>query len=127
MKTPTLLLAIAALPLCLVAGDVTGTWKSEFDSQIGQQKYTFTFKQDGTNLTGKANSEINDQKRETELKEGKVEQNKISFVEMLNFQDNEIRITYDGTIQSNEMKLTRHVGDFATEDITAKREGPPPQ
>jgi len=31
---------------------VTGTWKSEFDSQIGHQKYTFTFQQDGSKLTG---------------------------------------------------------------------------
>ena len=127
MKTPTVLAIVAALPLSALAADVSGVWKSEFDSQIGQQNYTFTFKQDGTNLTGKANSEINDQKRETELKEGRVEEDKISFVEMLNFQDNEIRITYDGTVQSNEIKLTRHVGDFATEDIVAKREGPPPQ
>ncbi len=127
MKTSIVLAIVTALPFSVLAADVTGVWKSEFDSQIGQQKYTFAFKQDGTNLTGKANSEINDQKRETELKEGKVEEDKISFIEMLNFQDNEIRITYNGTIQSNEMKLTRHVGDFATEDIIAKREGPPPQ
>src|SRR5215469_512059 len=107
MKTHILLLAIAALPLSLLAGDVTGTWKSEFDSQIGQQKYTFTFKQDGTNVTGKANSEVNDQKREAELKEGKIDGDKISFVETLKFDDNEIRIVYTGTVQTNEMKLKR--------------------
>ena len=26
---------------------ISGVWKSEFDSQIGHQVYTFTFKQDG--------------------------------------------------------------------------------
>ena len=93
-----LLLTLVALPLSVLAADVTGTWKSQFDSQIGLQKYTYTLKQDGTNLTGKANSEIDDQKREAELKEGKVDGDSISFVEMLNFQDNEIRITYKGTI-----------------------------
>ena len=77
-----------------LAADVTGTWKSEFDSQIGHQKYTFTFKQDGTKLTGKANSEVGDRKREAELKEGKVDGDTISFVEMLSFQGNDIRITY---------------------------------
>jgi len=121
MKTHILLLALTALPLSLVAGDVTGTWKSEFDSQIGQQKYTFTFKQDGTNLVGKANSEVNDQKREADLKEGKVDGDKISFVETLKFDDNEIRIVYTGTVQTNEMKLKREVGDLATEEIVAKR------
>ncbi len=120
-------LALAPIPLSLAAADVTGTWKSEFDSQIGLQKYTYTFKQEGANLTGKASSEINDQKRETELKEGKVDDDNVSFVEMLNFQDNEIRITYTGKISStnaNEIKFKRQVGEFANEDIVAKREPP---
>ena len=60
-----------------------------------------------------------------ELKEGKVDGDKVSFVEMLDFQGNEIRITYTGTISGNEMKLTREVGDFAKEEIVAKREAPP--
>jgi enterochelin esterase-like enzyme len=122
MKTPILLMVLA-LPFAGFAADVTGTWKSEFESQIGRQKYTYTLKQDGTNLTGKANSEVNDQKREAELKEGKVDGNKISFVELLNFQGNDLRISYRGAISSNEMKLTREVGTFATEEIVVKREG----
>jgi alpha-L-arabinofuranosidase len=106
------------------ATDVTGTWKSDFDSQIGHQYYTFTFKQDGAKLVGKANSVIDDRKREAELKEGKMDGNAISFVEMLNFQDNEIRITYSGKLSANgnEIKFTREVGDFAKEQIVAKRE-----
>jgi acetyl esterase/lipase len=122
MKAPITFLTLAAVPLSLLAADVTGTWKSEFDSQIGNQKYTYTFKQDGTNLTGEANSEINGQKHEAELKEGRVNDDMVSFVEMMNFQDNEIRITYRGTILTNEIKFTREVGDFAKEDIVAKRE-----
>jgi acetyl esterase/lipase len=121
MKTSITLLILVALSLSLLAADVTGTWKSEFDSQIGNQKYTFTFKQDGTNLTGEANSEINGQKHEAELKDGRVDGDTISFVEMLNFQDNEIRITYKGTILTDEIKFTRNVGNFAREDIVATR------
>ena len=91
MRTEITLLTLAALPWFGFAADVTGTWKAEFDSQIGLQKYTYTLKQDGTNLTGKANSDVNDRKREAELKEGKVDGDKISFVEMLNFQGNDLR------------------------------------
>src|SRR5882672_8422588 len=123
MKTQITLLALAASFPCFAA-DVTGTWKAEFDSQIGHLKYTYTLKQDGTNVTGKANSEVNDQKREAELKEGKVEGDKISFVEPLKINDNDIRISYTGTISSNELKLTREVGDFAKMDIVAKRDQP---
>jgi alpha-N-arabinofuranosidase len=107
-----------------LAADVTGTWKSEFDSQIGHQNYTFTFKQEGAKLTGKANSEVGDRKREAELKEGKVDGDTISFVEMLSFQENEIRITYTGKLSANgnEINFTRQVGDFARTEIVARRD-----
>jgi len=105
--------------------NLTGTWKTEFDSQIGLQKYTFTFKQDGATLTGVAHSEVGDQKRDTPLKDGKVDGDAVSFVEMLTFQENEIRITYTGKVSAggNEIKFTREVGTFAKEEIVAKREG----
>ena len=110
------------------AADVTGTWKSEFESQIGQQRYTFTFKQDGTKLTGKANSEAGDRKREAELKDGKVEGDTISFYEMLSIQDREIRISYTGKLSADrtEIKFTREVGEFAKTEILAKRDGAAP-
>jgi len=75
-------------------------------------------------LTGKADSEVGDRKREAELKEGKVDGDTISFVEMLSLQDNEIRITYVGkrSAEGNEIKFTREVGDFAKGEIVAKRE-----
>jgi enterochelin esterase-like enzyme len=126
MKNPLPLFALLALPSIAFAADVSGTWKSEFDSQIGRQKYTYTLKQEGDKLTGKANSEINDQKRETPLSEGKVDGDKVSFVEMLNFNGNDIRIAYSGTISSNEMNLTREVGTFAKEDIILKRDAEQP-
>jgi alpha-L-arabinofuranosidase len=124
MKTSSLLLALAILPSPIFASDVTGTWKSEFDSQIGLQKYTFTLKQDGTNLTGTANSEAGERRHESDLKEGKVDGDAVSFVEMLKLQDNEIRITYTGKLSpdANEIKFTREVGEFAKEEIVAKRE-----
>src|SRR5437762_14079430 len=124
MKNPIPLLACAAFPCIGFAADLTGTWKSEFDSQIGRQKYTYTLKQEGDKLTGKANSEVNGEKRESQLSQGKVQGDKVSFVEMLQFTGNDIQITYNGTIVSNEMKLTREVGTFATEEVALKRDRP---
>ena len=88
MKTHTTLLTLAALSLSALAADVTGTWKAEFDTQRGLQKYTFTLKQDRANVTGKANVERDGEKREAELKEGKVEGDTVTFVELLKIQDN---------------------------------------
>jgi len=122
MKNRLLPFILFSAPCIAFAADVSGTWKSEFDSQIGRQKYTYTLKQEGNKLSGKATSEINNEKRETPLSDGKVDGEKVSFVEMLNFNGNDIRIAYSGTISSNEMKLTREVGTFAKEDIVLKRD-----
>jgi hypothetical protein len=108
------------------AADVTGAWKAEFDTQIGVQKYTYTLKQDGNKVTGKANSEIAGEKREVELKEGKVEGDTVTFVEIFDFQGNEVRIEYKGKVSGDEIKFTRNVGEFATEELVAKRAGTAP-
>ena len=125
MKTQLTLLTLAVASLSALAADITGTWKAEFETQRGLQKYSFTLKQDGTNLTGKARVEMTDQKREAEFKEGKVEGDTVTFVEPLKIQDNEIRITYTGKVAGNEIKFTRQVGDFGKSEATAKRVGGP--
>jgi enterochelin esterase-like enzyme len=103
------------------AADVTGQWRAEFDTQIGLQKYLFTFQPEGGKLTGKATAEVNGQKREAELKEGTVTGDTLSFVELLNFQGNDLRIRYTGKVGTNEIAFTREVGDFAKEDFKATR------
>src|SRR5436305_10495673 len=127
MKIHITLLALAAASLSALAADVTGTWKAEFNTQRGLQKYTFTLKQGGASVTGKANVERDGEKREAELKEGEVEGDTVTFVEPLKIQDNEIRITYTGKISGNEIKFTRKVGDFGSSEATAKREGVSPK
>lgn len=124
MKKSILFLTLALQTLALFAADVTGVWKFDFESQIGHQNYTLTLKQEGAKVTGKANSEVSERKREAELLEGKVEGDVISFVEMLEFQENQIRITYSGRISAtgDEIKFTREVGDFAKEEVVARRD-----
>jgi len=126
MKTQIILLTVAFLSLSALAADVTGTWKAEFDTQRGLQKYTFTLKQDGTRVTGKASVEREGEKREAELKEGKVEGDTVTFVETLKIQDNELRITYTGKISGDQIKFTRKVGEFGSSEATAKRDGAAP-
>jgi hypothetical protein len=100
-----LAVAIMAGALPAAAADVTGKWASEFDSQIGVQKYVFDLKQDGDKVVGTAS----------------FEGGLVSFVEPLDFQGTSIRIEYKGQLSGDEMKLTRQVGEFATEQIVAKR------
>jgi enterochelin esterase-like enzyme len=123
MKTRITLLTLAVASLSAFAADITGTWKAEFETRRGLQKYTFMLKQDGATVTGKASVERDGEKREAEFKDGKVEGDTVTFVEPLKIQDNEINITYTGRISGNEIKFTRKVGDFGSSEATAKREG----
>jgi enterochelin esterase-like enzyme len=123
MKAYITTVALALGALSAFAADITGTWKAEFDTQRGLQKYTFTLKQDGAKVTGKASAGREGEKREAELKDGKVEGDTVTFIEPLRIQDRELDITYTGKISGNELKLTRKVGDFGSSEATAKRDG----
>src|SRR3954469_19049491 len=118
-----LLAVLAALVLTVTPGravavDISGTWTASFDTQIGKQNYTYQFAVKDGALTGTAKSDNG----ETALKDGKVDGDTVTFVEMLNFQGTEIRIDYSGKITSDdEIKFTRQVADFATEELVATR------
>jgi hypothetical protein len=101
----------------VLAADFNGKWTAEFDTQIGMQKYTYEFHVDGTTVTGKAINEHG----QAAITEGKIDGDSITFVEMFNFNGTDIKITYTGKIKGDEIKFTRQVGDFATEELTAKR------
>jgi hypothetical protein len=110
---------ISALPAW--AADLTGQWKAEFDTQVGVQKYTFDLKVEGEKVTGTASFERMGQTGQVTLKEGLLKGDELSFVEPFAFEDNEMRIEYKGKVAGDEIKLTRTVGDIATEELVAKR------
>ena len=125
MKTHRTLLVLtvrnAVMAGAAHTAEVAGKWKSEFTSPIGQLKYIYDLKADGDKLIGKAIRELEGQRTETEIKEGKVSGNEVSFVEPLKFNDEDVRIEYTGKLDGDEIKFTRKVGDFATMEIVAKR------
>ena len=101
------------------AADITGTWKAAFDTQIGQQNYTYQFVVKGTTLSGKIQSEMGGT---SEVLQGKVEGDKVSFVEVFKFEGNEIQITYTGRVTSDdEIKFTRQVADFLSAGFTPEQ------
>lgn len=118
--TLTLVLALSGLSLTHAA-ELAGHWTSEFDSQIGPQKYTYDFRSEGDKLTGKATYDHSMGKGESTLKDIKLSGDDVSFNEALHLNEMDIPVTYTGKIAGDEMKLTRVVGDFATEQIVAKR------
>jgi hypothetical protein len=113
------LLLATALPAS--AADLPGKWTAEFESPIGVQKYVFEFKKAGDAVTGNATFERSIGNGSVALKNVKVDGDKISFEEPLAVDGNELTITYSGTLAGDELKLTRVVGEFGTEQLTAKR------
>jgi len=121
MKILRSALALAALAsglaLAAWASDISGQWTATFDTQVGEQHYTYTFKVDGEKLTGTAKND----RGITDITNGTIKGDEISFEEDLDFNGQTIQITYTGTVSGDEIKLHRKVGSFAEEDLVAKR------
>jgi hypothetical protein len=98
------------------ASDITGKWTASFETPIGQMNYTYDFVVKDGQLTGKIKSSMF---ADSEVLEGHVDGDKVTFVEMM---DGSIRVEYAGKIMSaDEIAFTRKVGDFGTEELTARR------
>jgi hypothetical protein len=106
--------AVAAAP----AADISGTWAASFDTQVGQQTYTYSFAVAGGKLTGHSKSNLG----ESDLT-GTVDGSTVTFVENLKYQDQTLAITYTGQIVSaGEIAFKRDVGGQGGESFTAKRQ-----
>ena len=111
------LLIAFGFAVVVLAADVTGKWTTTISTQIGELAYTYEFKVDGEKLTGKAKSQFGD----LDITDGKIKGDEITFVETVEFNGGPIRIEYKGKVVGDEIKFTRQVADFATEEFVAKR------
>jgi hypothetical protein len=102
-----LTLTLCAILLLLSAGsalaaDATGTWTGQFGPD-GGMTLTFHFKQDGAKLTGTVDPPQGGEP--LQIADGKVDGNKVSFVLKVDFGGDSMKITHEGTIEGDEMKL----------------------
>jgi len=112
-----LLVLVSALAWSTHAGDISGQWTATFNTQVGEQHYLYTFKVDGEKLTGTAKSDNGT----SDIENGTVKGDDVSFVENLDYQGQKLVITYAGKISGDEIKFTRDVAGAAKEDLVAKR------
>ena len=117
-------LTAACLPLIAIgiamAADINGNWTTTIDTMMGPMKWSYVFKVDGAKLTGTA---TNNDGKATAIEEGKVDGDKISFVENMNIEGlGPTKIENTGTIVSaDEIQIHRKVGMIAAEDFVVKR------
>jgi hypothetical protein len=98
--------------------DISGKWTASFETQIGNQTYTYDLVVKDGAVTGKAKSNLG----EAVIKDGKVDGKKVTFVELLNMDGSEVRIVYTGEIVSgDEITFVREVAEIAKETLVAKR------
>jgi hypothetical protein len=122
----TILLVVA---FAAVAADVSGKWTYEQPGRNGgpSRQVTITLKQDGSKLTGTVpgfGRGGGGAPPETEISNGKVDGNNVSFEVKREFNGNTMVTKYEGTVSGDEMKL-KSTSDTPngpmTREFTAKK------
>jgi hypothetical protein len=114
-----LLVLFAAFAMTASAADIAGTWKAAMETPNGAMENTFTFKVEGTALTGMVSA---GPMGDRPISEGKVDGDNVSFVVKMEFDGNAFSMSYKGKVTGKEMKLTLTfpMGD-QTFEMTAKK------
>jgi hypothetical protein len=98
---------------------VSGKWTAQVAGRGGQtRETTFTFKVEGTNLTGTVSGRQGD----IPIADGKVSGDEISFTVTQERQGNKVKLIYKGKVSGSEIKFTRSMeGGDQRQEFTAKR------
>ena len=115
------LVLLAALAITAAAADISGNWKATAEGPNGAMERTFTFKVDGNKVTGESTSSM---MGKSEISEGKIEGDTVSFVLTGKFGDQEVKLNYKGKISGNEIKFTSEMAGGGGQAIqwTAKKQ-----
>lgn len=97
---------------------IAGEWKATFNTPIGAMNCHYTFKVSGNVVTGKVIAEMSGNNSESEITEGKIDGDKITFIWIYN---NDVQMSSTGKIAGDELKLTRQAGSYGTEEAVATR------
>ena len=116
-KLALALVFVALGAVTAFAADVTGKWNASVESRRGTQTITFDFHVDGSTLTGK----ITTPRGDSDISNGKVDGDTISFDQVVNFNGEEHTISYKGTVSGDTIKFTRSFGDRTGPEFTATR------
>ena len=97
------LILFAALAAAALASDLDGTWKATAEGPQGSMERTFTFKVEGTKVTGETNSSM---MGKSTINDGKIDGDNVSFNISIDFGGNQMKVEYKGKVTGKEMKLT---------------------
>ena len=100
--TVALVALLVAVPTQAQDADIAGKWETTRETPNGTMTSTFTFQVDGNKLTGT----IGSQRGDTEISEGAIDGNKISFKIVMTRGDRTMEMVYSGTVEDDTITGT---------------------
>ena len=116
MKTVLTAFATLIFPVLLLAADVTGKWTGTIETPNGSREVNLNLKADGAKLTGTISGRSGD----TEIQDGKVDGDNVSFTVIRNFNGNEFKQHYVGKAAGDTITFKLQMRDREVE-LTVKR------
>jgi hypothetical protein len=115
-KALVAVLFLALGSVAALAADFNGKWTADVTTPRGTQTLTFDFHVDGATLTGK----ITSPRGESDIADGKIDGDNVTFTQVVNFNGNEMKIAYVGKAGADGIKFTRTSGDRPAVEFVAK-------
>jgi len=122
MRATRLILAGLIATVAIWAADVSGKWTAEVQGRNGNtMTITMNLKADGDKLTGTVSGRMGD----TEISDGKVDGDKVSFNVVREFNGNQFKQSYSGKLDGDiihfTMKMEGGMGGGQERKMDAKR------
>jgi hypothetical protein len=123
MRALRILLVGCLLTASMWAADATGKWTAEMQGRGGQtMTVTMNLKADGDKLTGN----VSGRNEPTDITDGKIDGNNISFSVVRQFNGNQIKQTYKGKLDGDVIHFSMtmeggQMGNAPAREFDAKR------
>ena len=116
-----LILLSCALALAAFAADVTGKWTYEMQGRQGAMTATLNLKAEGGTLTGT----VSGRGGETEISDGKIDGDNVSFNVIREFNGNKMTMKYTGKVTDDgiKFKVEAEGTNRPAREFVAKRAG----
>jgi hypothetical protein len=118
-RIPTLAGLLLVLATLLYSADATGKWKGSIDAGGETHDLTFDLKASGDTLTGAIGGMM---AQPSEIKDGKIQGDTISFWAMGEYQGQPIKLVFKGQVLDNEIHFTMGLDDGSwSGDLVVKK------
>jgi len=117
MKVIASLLILLVAAVMVYAADVDGTWTGTLSGPQGDFPLSFTFKAEGTKLTG---STAGFDGNPVPIQDGKIDGNNISFNVTFDFGGMPFMISYKGIVSAEQIKVSGDAAGMPFEFVLKK-------